>query len=187
VRELGDDATLGIFAALLYASMAPRMFFAAAGQAASPRLANLYEGGRLEAFRSLHRKLLQTGCWIGAVSLAGAALLGRLFLHIAYGAAYVPYLRLFILLTAVRAVIHLVSAQEYSVTATRAFRAQLPVAAVSAATTIAAAFLLTPALGLEGAAAAMLAGALVQGAGYTAILHRQLQRRHAASLACEAA
>jgi hypothetical protein len=66
--------------------------------------------------------------------------------------------------------------QGYSVTATRSFNAQFPVAAVVAATTIGTAYTLVPAHGASGAAAAILTGSVAQGIGYTLLLRRALRR-----------
>jgi O-antigen/teichoic acid export membrane protein len=175
VKQLGT-AELGIFAALLYTALASRVLIGAVGQSASPRLARLYESGNLAAFRKLHGKLLRVGIAVSLLALAGAALLGKPFLRLVYGPEYAAHSQLFVALCAVAGLLHLVSFQGYTVTAARYFRAQLPVSIAVAATTIATAFLLVPGFGAAGAAAALLCGALVQGAGY-ALLQRHALRQ----------
>jgi O-antigen/teichoic acid export membrane protein len=176
VRHLGSDAELGVFAALLYVAMATRVFIGAAGQSASPRLAKLYEAGDAPAFRALHHQLLLFAIAVGATAILVAALLGKTFLLLVFGAEYAAHARLLVELAVVSFASHVVSVQGYSVTATRCFNAQFPVAAIVAATTIATAYALVPAHGASGAAAAILAGSLAQGTGYTLLLRRALRR-----------
>ncbi|HEX6560179.1 MAG TPA: lipopolysaccharide biosynthesis protein, partial [Longimicrobiales bacterium] len=176
IKTLAGEADLGIFAALLYAAMAPSVLIGAAGQSASPRLAKLYQAGDRKAFRTLHNQLMGFGGIVGAATMGGAMLLGKPALRIVYGADYAAHGGLLVQLSLVAAVIHLVSLQGYTVTATRCFNAQLPVSLAVAATTLLAGFLLVPLLGTRGAALAMLAGALVQGAGYSLLLRHARQR-----------
>jgi O-antigen/teichoic acid export membrane protein len=176
VRHLGSDAELGVFAALLYVAMATRVLIGAAGQSASPRLAKLYEAGDAPAFRALHHQLLLFAIAVGATAILAAALLGKMFLLLVFGAEYAAHARLLVELAVVSFASHVVSVQGYSVTATRCFNAQFPVAAIVAATTIATAYTLVPAHGASGAAAAILAGSLAQGTGYTLLLRRALRR-----------
>ncbi|HEX6133074.1 MAG TPA: lipopolysaccharide biosynthesis protein [Longimicrobiales bacterium] len=176
VRLAGGEAALGIFAAVLITAMASIMLIGALGMSASPRLARLYESGDARAFRALHGRLLRFAAVVGVAGIAGAALLGRPFLHIAYGPEYAEHASLLIVLCAVAGLSHIVSVQGYAVTAARRFRPQLPVALLVAAATSICAFTLVPPYGLHGAAAAMAAGALVQGAGYTVLLRRALRQ-----------
>ena len=176
IRHLGSEAQLGVFAALLYVAMATRVLIGAAGQSASPRLAKLYEAGDAAAFRALHAQLLLFAVAIGLAAIAAAALLGKAFLLLVLGAEYAAHARLLVELAIVSFASHVVSVQGYSVTATRCFNAQFPVAAIVAATTIATAYTLVPAHGASGAAAAILAGSLAQGTGYTLLLRRALRR-----------
>jgi O-antigen/teichoic acid export membrane protein len=175
VKQLGT-AELGIFAALLYTAMASRVLINAVGQSASPRLAKLYEAGDAAGFRKLHGKLMQLGIAAGVVATAGAALVGEPFLRLAYGSEYAARNHLFIALSAVAGVAHLVSFQGYTVTAARYFRAQLPVSLAVATTTVTSAFFLVPRYGAAGAAVALLCGALVQGTGYTLLQRHALRR-----------
>lgn len=175
VRIAGGDAALGIFAAVLLTASATTVLVGALGLSASPRLARLYQAGRRTEFRALYARLLRFAAVTGALGIAGAILLGRPFLHIAFGAAYADHADLLVLLCAVTALLHIVAVQGYAVTAARVFDGQLPVAALVAAVTATGAFMLVPTYGLRGAAAAMLAGGLVQGVGYTLLLRRALQ------------
>jgi O-antigen/teichoic acid export membrane protein len=177
IRHSGGDAELGVFAALLFAATASNVLIGAVGQSASPVLARLYETGNTEAFRALHVRLLGFGASVGVLAVAGALLLGKPLLSLLYGRPYAVHTDLFVLLSAVAGLVHIVSIQGYTVTAARRFRAQLPVSALVAATTLLSAFLLVPRYGARGAALAMLAGALVQGAGYTLILRNALPLR----------
>jgi O-antigen/teichoic acid export membrane protein len=180
VKRLAGDAELGVFAALLYAAMATRVFIGALGQSASPRLANLYEAGDTAAFRKLYVRLLALAVAIGVCAIAFAIPLGRPLLQLVYGAEYASRTHLFIQLLAVAAVVQVVSLQNYIVTATRNFRPQLPVSIAVAITTLVVAVLLVPRYGTPGAAGAMLAGALIQGAGNSLVLRRALRGRESA-------
>jgi O-antigen/teichoic acid export membrane protein len=176
IRHSGGAAELGVFAALLFAATASNVLISAVGQSASPVLARFYEAGNMEAFRALHARLLGLGASVGVLAVVGAVLLGEPVLRLIYGQLYAVHADLFILLSAVAGLIHIVSIQGYTVTAARRFRAQFPVSALVAATTLLGAFLWVPRHGTRGAAMAMLAGALVQGAGYTLILRNALQQ-----------
>lgn len=176
IKHFAGEAELGIFAALLYAAMATRVLVGAAGQSASPRLARLYEDGNQRGFRKLHHHLLAFGLAVSLTAIAGAVLLGEPVLRLVFGAEYAARNDLFIQLSIVSGVIHLVSLQGYTVTATRSFRAQLPVSILVAVTTLTVAWFMVPAYGVAGAGAAMLGGALVQGSGYSLLLRRALHR-----------
>ena len=176
VSQLAGTAELGVFAALLYVAMATRVVIGAVGQSASPRLAKLYEAGAASAFRALHRQLFLFAAGVGALAIGAALLVGKPFLLHVFGAEYAAHARLLVELTIVSFISHVVSVQGYTVTATRSFNAQFPVAAIVAATTIATAFALVPHYGAHGAGAAILAGSIVQGTGYTLLLRRALQR-----------
>lgn len=176
LKLLGGEAELGVFAALVYAALAIRVVINAAGQSAAPRLARLYESGEAAAFRALQTRLLVFGLLVGLATVLIAGVFGRDLLRILFGDAYAAEANLFVSLAAISALMHIVSLQGYAVTASRTFSLQLPVSFLTAAGTVAVAWLLIPRYGLPGAAAAMLAGALIQGVGYAVLLRGALRR-----------
>jgi O-antigen/teichoic acid export membrane protein len=147
LKQLGSDAELGVFATLLYVAMATRVLTGAAGQAASPRLAKLYEAGDASGFRALHRRLLLFGLAVGAAATGAVLVVGRPLLDFIFGAEYAAQARLLVELSLVSFVAHVVSLQGFTVTATREFRAQFPVSLLVALTTVTAAWALVPRFG----------------------------------------
>jgi len=182
-QSLGPYA-LGVFAALTYLSLAATTVVNSMGMAATPRLARYFALGEREMFQ---RTLLHMSAGAAILGIGGLAVLsiaGRPLLALVYGKPYADHLDVALLVIAAGGISCLASVLGYGMTAARCFRPQLPLFAVVAAITLAAAFFLVPRYGLMGAAAAQLISAAAQMIGSAGILafHFRTQRAVALSM-----
>lgn len=175
------EAELGIFAALAYLIVAGNTVVGALGQAASPRLAAHYAGGRARAFRGLLLKLVGMGALLGAAGVTVALLLGEPLLALIYGPAYAAHADVFVLVMLAGGIGYVSSFLGYGMTAARFFRAQAPLFAAVVAVTTLAALALIPPLGMRGAALALIASFSVQLSGSLALNLYALRRIGAAA------
>ncbi len=175
------EAELGIFAALAYLIVAGNTVVGALGQAASPRLAAHYAGGRARAFRGLLLKLVGMGALLGAAGVTVALLLGAPLLALIYGPAYAAHADVFVLVMLAGGIGYVSSFLGYGMTAARFFRAQAPLFAAVVAVTTLAALALIPPLGMRGAALALIASFSVQLSGSLALNLYALRRIGAAA------
>jgi O-antigen/teichoic acid export membrane protein len=179
-RRLGARE-LGAFAAAASFLTVGSTVVNALGQAALPRLAHAFGRGERARFGGL---ALRLGAMVAALGVGGAgiaALAGAPLLKVAYRPEYAAYAGVLTAVMAAAVPVYLAGAFGYVVTATRAFRAQMPLACAAAAASGAAGWLLVPRLGLYGAALALGIAATVQFLGELAILGRALARRGAKS------
>lgn len=175
------EAELGIFAALAYLIVAGNTVVGALGQAASPRLAAHYAGGRARAFRGLLLKLVGMGALLGAAGVTVALLLGEPLLALIYGPAYAAHADVFVLVMLAGGIGYVSSFLGYGMTAARFFRAQAPLFAAVVAVTTLAALALIPPFGMRGAALALIASFSVQLSGSLALNLYALRRIGAAA------
>jgi O-antigen/teichoic acid export membrane protein len=182
-REAGLAAA-GLFGALAYFHTGLSMLATGFHNATAARLRRHYRSGERRAFWRLTGKLLLVSAGLAAVALAGAWLLGVPILTLLYGPAYADRVLLIVIVGA--SSLGLLSAPLMTVIASaHAFRLRLAVAAVALAASVLASFLLVPALGVLGAAWALMVGFAVQlAAALTACL--LLFRQRAASEADDA-
>jgi O-antigen/teichoic acid export membrane protein len=156
------ERSLGIFSALAYTTVAMTLVADSLGQCIVPRLSRLFAGGRYADFASHIRALLLIGCLIGASGVAGVQALGPRLLRLFYGPEYAAHSHLFILLT-VGAAIHFVGSMfTTAITASRHFGVQVPMYVAMAASTAFGCARWIPAMGLQGAALAVMCGAVVR-------------------------
>ena len=140
---------LGYFGPIFYPILMGTIVVSATGQSASPRLADYYVND-LTAYRHLMRKLLLLALGMGLLFIAAVALFGKFALRLLYTAEYAQYHTDFIILSVSAASAFVTSFCGYGLTAARAFRTQLLLAAVSCLAAIFAGFLLIPSLGVRG-------------------------------------
>lgn len=172
-RDLGE-AALGYFAAMAYAFVAGNTIVAAIGQSAVPRLSRAFHTDRL-AFVRLLRRMVLLAAALGLAGIGLATLFGSSILRVLYRADYANYKPLFVLLMIAAALAYVASIFGYGMTASRAFRPQVPLYAVVAIATTVACLLLIPWLGLMGAAYAVLIGAIVSSGGGAYVVLRALR------------
>lgn len=171
---------LGVFAAVASFVTAGATIVNALGQAAMPRLARYASQREPAQFLSLVVKLGALVFGLGLAGVAGAALLGKMVLTLAYRPEYAAYSGLLVGVMGAAIPAYVAAAMGYAVTAARAFDAQVPMFCLVAVICGCASWLLVPRLGLAGAAVAMAVAAAAQIGGQTLILRRALQKLEAA-------
>ncbi len=118
---------LGILGVMLYSTLVGNMVVAAVAQAALPRLASLHDVGRLVEVRRLVGRLVRVAAGAGMVTVALAALVGRIGLKLAFGPEYAQWHGL-LTLTAIAATFQFVCSTLSAVLrSTGRFRAALAV------------------------------------------------------------
>ena len=164
---------LGIFAAIAtFQKVAPTVV-QALGRSASPRLAKYYAAHRDKAFRKLTLRLIAIGVSLGAAGVLVALIGGRLILTLFYGPEYAQP-GLFGLLMLAAGFDYLATMLLFVITSARYFSVQLPLQLLTTGTTALACLWLIPAVGLPGAAVALIIGNLVRaGGGLVAAWHAQ--------------
>ena len=160
-RYLGDRE-LGFFAALAYLMVAGSMVVNALGQSATPRLAKYYAAGNSNAFGQLLLKLMGIGAALGIVAVSVAIVAGEQVLTLFYEAEYAQYADLFAWLMVAAGISYISSFLGYGMTAARYFQVQMPLFTLSTTVSALTSFWLIPKLGLQGAAIALIAGAIVE-------------------------
>ena len=174
-RSAGERA-LGIFAALSSVVVAGNLVVGALGQSASPRLASLWAAGRTADFTALVRKLAASGAVLGAACVAGAALLGRPVLRIAFTPEYAGHAPVFEVLMLAAALGFVASFLGYALTAVRAFAVQVPLFGGACAVAAAGSWLWVPRHGIMGASWALVMSAVVQVGGYALALRSAMRK-----------
>ena len=183
-RYLGERA-LGIFSAMAYLLVAGSLVINALGQSASPRLAQYFACGQRAAFQALLLKLVGLGVAIGLGSVMLVACAGRLLLTILYTVEYSYQPHVLLIMSVGCVVNYSVVFLGTAVMAMRRFAVQLPIHVVTSAVL----FLVAPPLvhwrGLEGAAWALLIGALIEFAAYLLVITCAIGIRFAGVLGLE--
>ena len=160
-RYLGPQE-LGFFAALAYLMVAGSMVVNALGQSATPRLAKYYATGNSNAFGQLLLKLIGIGAALGIVAVSVAIVAGEQVLTLFYDAEYAEYANLFAWLMVAAGISYISSFLGYGMTAAQYFQVQMPLFTLSTTVSALTSFWLIPKLGLQGAAIALIAGAIVE-------------------------
>ncbi|HYE26166.1 MAG TPA: lipopolysaccharide biosynthesis protein [Clostridia bacterium] len=173
-RSLGTGE-LGIFASLAYLVTAVSLIVSALGQSASPRLAKLYADRNYDGFRRITLRLVAIGAAILAGGVPAAWIFGRPVVAAVYRPEYAERTDVLVLLAAASGIGAIGSFLGYAATAARRFRSQMPISAAVTCTTAGLAAILVPSHGLNGAALAIIAGAVVQVAGFSLSVRRALQ------------
>ena len=169
-----DIRELGIFAALVYPTVAGSTVIGALGQSATPRLAQLYARTDRRAFRLLLAKLVAIGTALGVLGVLVIWIAGRPILTLLYRPEYAAYERVFLWIGIATGLGYAASFLGYGMTAARYFRAQVPVFFATMLTTAAACAVLVPRYDLIGAALAMTAASVVQAIGSAAVIAHAL-------------
>lgn len=153
---------LGIFGAISYLMVAGNMVIGALAQSATPRLAKYYAANNSRAFRNLLLKLVAIGILVGGAAVLAAVVAGREILTILYRPEYAEQTDVFVLLMVAAGVSYVASFLGYGMTAARYFRIQMPLFMVVTGISALACFWLIPSKGLQGAAIALIIGAIIQ-------------------------
>lgn len=181
-RRLGM-AELGIFSAIAVLLAAGSVVTNAVGQAAAPRLAIAFAKRDKRAFGLLLTALIGASLGLGVLGFGGALLFGRQALALIYRPEYSTHQDLLVWLMAASGLYYLGSTLGYAVTAVRCFNPQLPLFSIAALTTAAGCIVFVPAMGLRGAALAILVSAFVQCVGSAYLLYGACKRANAEAAA----
>jgi O-antigen/teichoic acid export membrane protein len=169
VKYLGE-AELGMFASMAYILVAVTLMINSLGQSASARLARMFAARDFAGFRDTLRKLLTMAVAIPLVGVPVAMLFGRHLLTLLYRAEYAEHVNVLVIMVVTAGLTAVGGFLGYGLTATRNFRAQIPVIAATCLTTYVLCLLLIPRMGLMGAAVALMASETVfAGGGYIAL------------------
>lgn len=172
IEAIEGTAQLGIFAALAYFLVITGMVVNSLGEAASPRLANLYSSGEYAQFRGILRKLVLMGGAVGVVGVIGVSLLGRPILNLVYGDEYGDNNTVLIVLMASATLVYMTNFLGTAINAMRRFTIQMPINLAILAVTAATSWLAIPELGIMGGAVALVAGQLAGLICYLIVLFR---------------
>jgi len=175
LEQSAGPTEVGVLAALGYPPAAMTMVAIAAGQAASPALARAY-GVDERAFYRLTSRLLAFSATLGGASIAVVWIAGPRVLVALYGVPYAAYETPFLTLTATGGLLCAASVLGAAMTAARRFRSQVAVLAASVLATAACGVARIPSGGIEGAAEALLCGALAQAALSSVVVHAAMVR-----------
>lgn len=153
---------LGIFSALAYLIVGGRLLAVPLAQAASPRLGLAVALRDRRRFRRILSGLLLFGLVLGVAGILFAAVAGRLFLNILYGAAYAAHDTLLILFMVVAALGYIATFLETALTAMRRVHVQPVIISLSLIASVIVYQLRVPVDGLFGAGTAMVVGQIVE-------------------------
>jgi O-antigen/teichoic acid export membrane protein len=159
-RHLGA-AELGIFASLAYLVTAANLIISALGQSACTRLATMFARRQFRAFKRLVGRLVVIGTSLFILGVPIAMLAGRTILTVLYRPEYGDHVRVLVIMVVTSAIAAAGSFLGYSLTAARCLRVQMPITIAAAFVVLSLSFLLIPRHGLQGAAFALLGGAVV--------------------------
>ncbi|CAN5524258.1 N/A [soil metagenome] len=153
-----------------------RIFVIALGVAASTELGESVAADDAGRFRHQSRRLVSTAWGLTALTVVVAALAGRPLVSLIFKPEYARDPFFIVLMMLAGGVGCVASAQGYVLTALRVLRVQVPIYGASLLTLVAANLVLVPALGLRGAAWAMLMGAVVSVVASQVYILRGLKR-----------
>lgn len=122
-RHAGE-ASLGIFAAIMYLLVAGRTVIAALAQSCVARLARWYANGDDQAFRSLLFKQLLLALGFGAAGIIFSMVCGGPFLRLIYRPEYAEYTSVLLLTMVISAINYLAEFTGTALTAARSIRVQ---------------------------------------------------------------
>jgi O-antigen/teichoic acid export membrane protein len=157
---------LGIFVGLAYVVTAGTTVVSALGQSALPRMANFYSAGDLHGFKRLVRKLLLVGGALGAGGFLVALVGGPTLLRLLYTSDYAAHSDTFVIIMISAALNYVSSFLGYATTAARFFKQQFPLSFVVTCTTVVLSAFFVPRMGIDGAAWVLVAGGVVNLAGF---------------------
>lgn len=167
---------LGIFAALVYTTVAVNMFILALGQAVAPKMSRCFAAQDMAGFKSILKKMIVINLMIGLIGVFVIFIGGRWILSVLYTPEYAAYSNLFMALMVCAAATGVASAYGYAMTAARQFKLQVPLFLVVLLSTASASYLFIPHYKLNGAALALLISAVIQIAGSALIVRREIER-----------
>jgi len=174
-------AELGIFSAIASLLSAGTLVVSALGQSAFVPVARAHARADRPAFRTYFALATGAGLVLGCAGIAIAALFGRPILAHLFRPEYAARQDVLVRLMIAGTIIFAGNGAGAVITAARRLDPQVPVLALGAVACMAVSAWLIPRIGLDGAADAILAAAIVQLAG-TAVIAWKIDRRLGAPL-----
>ncbi|MBN2447248.1 MAG: oligosaccharide flippase family protein [Phycisphaerae bacterium] len=169
------DASLGYYGAIVALTQGATILMNTLGIAASPRLAQVYVSNR-RGFYRLFLRLLGIALGLGLAFTLGAALFGEWILSLVFTPEYAQYADELVWLAIATTFMFAASMMSTTLTATRAFVAQLCVWFVVAPLTVLVSWLLVPTFGVQGAVWGRTASMLILLIAITTSLFTVLRR-----------
>ena len=161
------EASVGVFAALMYCIVAGNMVMGALGQVASPRLAKLHGDGDMRAFCVLLAKLVAVGAAMGLAGLVAVTIAGTEILTILYRPEYAFHAKSFFWLMTAGAIMNISGVLGVALTSMQCFKQQAWIHLGCFAIGLAASIVLIPPMGVLGAAISVLILATAGLVGFT--------------------
>lgn len=178
---------LGVFAALVYTTVAISMFIQSLGQAMAPKMARHFAAKNIPAFKAILHKMIGINILIGVSGVSVILIGGRWLLSTIYTVEYAGYSHLFMALMVCAAAMGVASAYGYAMTATRQFKLQVPLFLAVLTSTALISYFCIPHSQLLGAALALFVSALVQIVGSALIVQGEINRNMGRSFSHAAA
>ncbi len=163
IEQYLGERELGIFAAMVYVTVAGATVVNALGQSAMSRLAKHYAARNGSEFCALLLRLVGIGALLGVAGVLVTLAAGQEILTLLYGPEYAEQAGIFTWVMVAGGITYVASTLGYGMTSARYFNVQVPLFACLGCTTAVACLWLVPAAGLQGAAIATLIAGLVQG------------------------
>jgi len=150
------ERAVGIFSALSYFVIIGARIVTALGDSALPRLARFLAEGHRERYGRLLTRMVLAGFLVGSAAVIVAWIAGYEILLLVYRQEYAAYKAEFVLLLAAAALGYMGTFLQYGLTAARCYRPQPFIQVVSLAALTVGCFAMVGAMGLRGAAYAVL-------------------------------
>ena len=177
VEAYDGTAALGVYASLAYVVVITNTVVDSLGQAASPRLANLYSSGEALRFRRILWRMLALAAGLGFVGVLGSVFAGQVALRLVFGPEYASEVAVLILLMIAAAAQYWASYIRTALNAMRIYKAPLPISLANFGCVALVSILAVPKIGLVGAAVAILIGQVVAALMYSVLLFRVILPR----------
>ncbi|ETX16723.1 hypothetical protein OCH239_01290 [Roseivivax halodurans JCM 10272] len=156
-----DLAAVGVFGAITYIGTASQQVINSIGSASASRLRRLVRTGNSRGFMKLSAKLVALSGGLGVLLVIAVAFAGEAILTILYGADYAN-VTLFGIVAVYIALRMAFAPLQFSLSAGHAYWNRLFVSAAGFVATLGVALALVPRMGAEGAAWALVAGAVMR-------------------------
>lgn len=172
-------ASLGVFAGMAFLVVGMSTVARALAQAAAPRLGQRYAEGNMRGFVHVMKRQVQIALIMGALGIAGAALVGRPLLTALYGAEYGVESRAFVAFMAYGTVLFVSMQLTQGLIAARRLREQMVLSIIVVAITVLFGALWIGDHGIGGAVAVLIMSGTARMVGSAVLLRVAVSARHA--------
>lgn len=167
---------LGIFSSISYLMVAGTTVISAVGQVSSPRLSKFFASGDRKAFVSLLMRMIGVSLGVFLCGLLVCYTIGEKLLVLVFSDDFIGFQYLLNLIMYSAGLSFVCSLLSYALTATRIFKAQLPISLLVALSNLIACYWLIPDQGVRGAAIALLISSCVQIIVMSIVLYRKIHK-----------